>query len=258
MMRIAMRVMVLMASMFAATLTQAAHRELVSVEYSDTNKVSRLVFLFDTLGSVSHQMLSPVEIRLIFPETQSAAYLNHLPVIFEGGHAKYVCFDLSRQDTLCVLITLREDAKYDLRTDTNTSSVVLQMSAATDSGSTSAVDIRAIVAEQVTKAKETAGVSETSGFDKLDPHALVASFIISFLSTAVMMCIRIRKTRKKKTATPKQASGKTNQDAEVDAVLAQAKVILQEKERLNQLDDMWFLAQLRRTGGRFNFNLEFI
>ncbi len=29
-------------------------------------------------------------------------------------------------------------------------------------------------------------------------------------------------------------------------------------ERLNQLDDMWFLAQLGRTGGRFNFNLEFI
>lgn len=29
-------------------------------------------------------------------------------------------------------------------------------------------------------------------------------------------------------------------------------------ERLNQLDDVWFLAQLGQTGGRFNFNLEFI
>ena len=29
-------------------------------------------------------------------------------------------------------------------------------------------------------------------------------------------------------------------------------------ERLDQLDQGWFLAQLGRTGGRFNFSLEFV
>ena len=29
-------------------------------------------------------------------------------------------------------------------------------------------------------------------------------------------------------------------------------------EQLNRLDDTWFLAQLGRTEGRFNFNLEFV
>jgi hypothetical protein len=29
-------------------------------------------------------------------------------------------------------------------------------------------------------------------------------------------------------------------------------------ERLDQLDEGWFLAQLERTAGRFNFNLEFV
>ena len=29
-------------------------------------------------------------------------------------------------------------------------------------------------------------------------------------------------------------------------------------ERLDQLDEGWFLDQLERTGGRFNFNLEFV
>lgn len=29
-------------------------------------------------------------------------------------------------------------------------------------------------------------------------------------------------------------------------------------ERLDQLDEGWFLAQLERTDGRFNFNLEFV
>ena len=234
-MRIAMRVIVLMVSMFATTLTQAAHRELLNVEYSDTNKASRLVFLFDTLGSVSHQMLSPVEIRLIFPETQSAAYLNHLPLIFENGHAKYVSFDLSRKDTLCVLMTLNEDTKCDLSIDTNLCSVVWEMSAVPESASTAAVDIKAIVAEQATKARESVSVSEVSVFGSLSPHALMASCVVSFLSTVVMLIFRLRKARKVKAATPKLTS-RTTQQTEVDAVLAQAKLIFHEKERLNQLD----------------------
>lgn len=49
-----------------------------------------------------------------------------------------------------------------------------------------------------------------------------------------------------------------NDSAELFANIYTSLPVEEALERLDQLDEGWFLAQLGRTAGRFNFNVEFV
>ncbi|MBI5473228.1 MAG: hypothetical protein HY961_12865 [Ignavibacteriae bacterium] len=233
-MRFALHRAALVALVSGATVAYAARHELVNVNYRGTNDVSRLVFAFNRPCTFTHQTLSATQMRLSFPRTQSAKYSNRIPLIFEKGHAKVVAFDFSRKDTLSLIVTLNEGTQYDFRSEAG--KITMEMYSAQVSASTPLVDIKAMVAAQISQAKNPGTVGEAASVWQFNMRAFITAFILSLLSTGLMMHFRFGKQPEHVPVVEKPVQSVFAPQTGVEAILAQARLILQEKVRLNQLD----------------------
>ncbi len=235
-MKIVLTALLLAVSVMMTALAQVdGHTELLSAKYTGNSDVSRLVFSFNKPCTFIHQMLSPTVLRLSFPTARSEKYSNRIPLIFKSGHAKSVVFDFSREDTLAAIVTLNKETQYDLRAQGGKTSVVLEMySASSAKASAPVVDIKAMINEQVSKAQEQ--VSTASGLEDFSLVSFVVSFVASALSTALMMYLLFGKVSKANVVAAQPKPQTVGSSSGVEAILAQARLVLQEKSRLNQFD----------------------
>jgi hypothetical protein len=230
-------VFVILAFMYSSVgNAQVPLRELLDTRYRGDNQLSTMTFVFSDPGHFVQKKVGTNQLRLTFPNTTSMKYGNRVPMIFKSGHAKSVAFDFSREDTMAVLITVNPNVAYDIRQPQGKSRVVLDMySKEFVAVHDQSVDLAAIVKRQIEEANEAAerkkaAPPSTSFFD-IQFIPFVAALLISLLGTAGLMLWVVKpvpptRSAPARAALPPRAS---ESPTGVDAILDQARIILQEK-----------------------------
>jgi hypothetical protein len=248
---------------------QTPLRELLDAKYRGHKELSKLTFAFNEAGRFFQKKIGANQIRLTFPNTTSAKYANRVPVIFKSGHAKSLSFDFSRDDTMAVLITMNDDVACDIRKPQGKATVVLDMYSKEEAAvNDQSVDLAAIVKNQIEDANEAAKKKESpvrsQSFFDIQFIPFVASLLISLLGTAGMMYWIVKPAPPTRTAParamlPERTAQTTTG---VDAILDQARIILQEKAARTKPNviapsDEDAVTTLARTFGRGQGELQF-
>lgn len=215
---------------------QTPSRELLDTKYRSHNELSKLTFMFNEPGQFVQRKVGTNQLRLTFPNTTSSKYANRVPVIFKSGHARSVSFDFSRDDTVAALVTMNDNVSFDIRKPQGKAAIVVDMyskeAAAVHDG---AVDLAAIVKSQIEEANAAAQVkappAPASSFFDIQFIPFVAALLISLLGTAGMMYWVVKPAPPRRTAPARAAipAQVTQPTSGVDAILDQARIILQEK-----------------------------
>ncbi len=203
-------------------------RELLHANYRSGKSLSHLTLTFDSTSRFLHTKLNAQEVRLSFPRTKSTKYENGIPLVFRNGNARSAAFDFSRRDTLTMIVALRKNVGYDLR-KTPTQIVMEMYPIDTVQAVLPALDIRSLARGQMNEKPDTkTAAAEESGFEvRLIPF--VASLLFSLLTTGVLMLFVMKSSPQQKARTVQRFGKKVGESASVDAVLAQARLIIKEK-----------------------------
>jgi hypothetical protein len=212
---------------------QQLFHELLGAKYGLRGETSRLVLTFNEPVRFMHKKVNNKQIRLSFPQTASARYANGVPLMFSSGLARSVAFDFSRPDTLALLINLKANVAYEVRKPKGTSQVVMEMyTSDTASIVGPLIDIKAMMQQQIEDAKKREGdinATRTEGFFDVQPIPFLAACFIALLGTAGMMFWIIKRPPPRKPAPHRVSLPAAKHEAGVEAILAQARLILQEK-----------------------------
>ncbi len=211
--------------------------ELFDAKYRGDAGLSSLTFNFSDPPRFRHTRMSARQFRLTFPNTTSEKYASRVPIIFKSGHAKSLSFDFTREDTMAVIVTLQANVEYDLRTPKGGRLIVVDFYVPeTAIGGEAAADVASLVKQEIERVNapqraQTAAAPSKSGFI-VQTIPLVVSLVISMAGTAALMYrIMKRMPDRKKIIMPE----KREEPAGVEAILSQAKLILEEKASSRRL-----------------------
>lgn len=217
---------------------QIPMHELLDAKYRTQQGTSRITFAFSEPPRFLHKKLNANQVRLTFPGTTSEKYADCVPLIYKSGCAKRLSFDFSRTDTIAVIVTLADKVAYDVRKVQSSSQIIIEMySSDTTKAGVPLVNIKALAQQQIEeaskRAREIQNASSQSFFD-IQMIPFIAACFISLLGTAGMMYWIVKPPPPQKPAPEKALKPVVKEQSGVDAILAQAKLILQEKAGIAQ------------------------
>jgi hypothetical protein len=215
---------------------QTSHR-LVNGEYPGSRDLSRLSFKFDEQFRFHDRNLNANQPLIDFSTITLAKNPNRTLLKSRSGCAKKVWFDLSRQDAVPVIFTLNGNVQYDARWIQMRTESVVDMDGKRSQGSDdNPVDIASLVRQELDSIQSTGkesgvltGVFEDFEFQVM-PFGVAVVF--SLIGTVALMFRVARRTAARQRPSTNVApvtQNKSGAPDPVDAILGQARVILQEK-----------------------------